>query len=123
MSRISKSLTKDERKQLHRAKMAGKKYDAARRFASQPTAIQAALARVPEGAFGRMVRANRHTLDPHTDAREIERRKRAAARINASRESRWVDTGPGRQTKGLVIANGERFNFSRRGNLVPIAQP
>lgn len=119
MSRFPNTATAAERREAHAAKMAGKKYDAARRFASQPTRLQASLARVPVGAFGRMVRANRHTLDPHTNAREIERRARQAARINENRESRLDETGT--QTRGVVLAGGLALNFSRRGRLVPVA--
>lgn len=78
MSRAPNTTTAAERREMHAAKMAGKKYDAARRFAQQPTRLQVALARVPEGAFGRMARVNRHTLDPHNNDREIARRQRQA---------------------------------------------
>lgn len=117
MARLPNTATLAERREVHAAKMSGKKYDAARRFAQQPTRIQAALARVPAGAFGRMVRANRHTLDPHKNEREIARRARQAERINANREART----DGMQTRGVVLAAGHRFNFSRRGNLVAAA--
>lgn len=119
MSRFPNTATAAERREAHAAKMAGKKYDAARRFATQPTRVQAALGRVPAGAFTRMAHANRHTLDPHTNAREIERRARQAARINDNRENRL--TADGTQTRGVVLAGGLAFNFSRRGKLVPVA--
>ncbi|MCG7348899.1 hypothetical protein [Sphingomonas sp. ACRSK] len=119
MARLSNTATAAERREAHAAKMAGKKYDAARRFATQPTRLQASLARVPAGAFGRMARANRHTLDPHTNAREIERRIRQVTRINNNRESRLDETGT--QTRGVVLAGCQAFNFSRRGRLVPVA--
>lgn len=119
MSRFPNTATAAERREAHAAKMAGKKYDAARRFATQPTPLQRSIARMPAGAFGRLVRANRHTLEPHTDAREVERRARQAARINDNRESRL--TADGTQTRGVVHAGGHVFNFSRRGKLVPVA--
>ncbi|SFJ49678.1 hypothetical protein SAMN03159338_1568 [Sphingomonas sp. NFR04] len=76
MARLPHNATKAERLEAHKAKLAGKKLN--EQFAA-PTRLQKSLARVPAGAFGRMSRANRHTLDPHSDAREIARRERQSA--------------------------------------------
>lgn len=79
MSRFPSNASKEELAAIHKAKMKGKKLDRQRHAVTKPTRLQQALARVPAGAFGEMARRNRHTLDPHTDAREIARAERRAA--------------------------------------------
>lgn len=81
MARLPNTATKAELVEVHRAKMTGKKYDAARRY-NEPsrgrTAITTrALARKLFG-FGSIASANRHTGNPHEGAREIARRQRQA---------------------------------------------
>jgi hypothetical protein len=84
MARLPNTATKAEREELHKAKMAGKVYDRARRaesFRFDFYGCSLSRSRIKRMfGYSSIARANRHTGEPHQHAREIARRQRRAER-------------------------------------------
>ena len=100
MARIPNTATKEERRIVHEAKMAGKMLDRARR---RPTV---AIRR--NFGLGSIARVNRHTGKPHEHARQTARIARQTERDEQNRRDR-----------GIVFAAGYRFVMTRR-NLMQV---
>lgn len=75
MPRLPNDVTAAERAFTHQMKMAGKKFDAARR---ERMGLAPSFANY---AFGSIAHGNRHTNAPHAHAREIARNARRAASV------------------------------------------
>lgn len=79
MARLPNTATKDERQEIHKAKMAGKVYDRNRRFPEKFDFYGCGLSRSRIKrmfGYGSIARGNRHTNEPHQHAAEIARRQR-----------------------------------------------
>lgn len=74
MSRFPNTISADDRTLAHKMKMAGKKYDRARRIRADSERAQM----FPDTIGVLQAHVNRHTLEPHSNNREIARRQRQA---------------------------------------------
>jgi ABC-type hemin transport system ATPase subunit len=74
VARLPNTATKEERIELHRAKMAGKVIDR-QRLVAQRTAIEYKFQARRLIGLGSIAQINRHTGKPHENAREIMRRE------------------------------------------------